>query len=406
MRLPASLSAICLLAACTPAPDRTPSSASSDYLYLWTASADTTQPDFLAVVDVRAGGDRYGDLVATLPVPGRRNGPHHTEHEISLPGQLVANGFATGQTWVFDLSNPVAPSISAQIGDLDGYSHPHSYARLPNGNLLAAFQMRHTPGMEPGGLVEFTPTGQLVRSSSAAGPRVNALVRPYSLVVLPAVDRVVTTTTDMNDGPHLAREVQVWRLSDPALLHTFELPPGPRGDEADYSAEPRLLSDGRTVVVSTFSCGLYLLEGLESDAPSGRLIASFPRSENTWCAIPVVAGSHLLITVPAYPAVVSLDMSDPAQPREVSRLVLSAGDIPHWIALEPSGERVVLTGYGNLLHRVLIARFDAATGALTLDPRFREDGSEVPGIRMDNRTWPHGGTAPGVPHGAVFSRRH
>jgi hypothetical protein len=28
---------------------------SSDYLYLWTASADSTQPDFLAVMDARAG---------------------------------------------------------------------------------------------------------------------------------------------------------------------------------------------------------------------------------------------------------------------------------------------------------------------------------------------------------------
>ena len=36
--------------------------ASSDFLYVWTGSADTTQPDFLAVFDVRPASDRYGRL--------------------------------------------------------------------------------------------------------------------------------------------------------------------------------------------------------------------------------------------------------------------------------------------------------------------------------------------------------
>ena len=224
--------------------------------------------------------DRYGHLVTTLPVPGVANGPHHTEHEMPTDGRLFANGFVTGQTWIFDLGTPEAPRIAAQFGDLDGYSHPHSYIRLANGNVLAAFQMRHDDaGMTPGGLVEITPEGEVVRSSSAFGPGVPRAARTYSLAAVPALDRVVSTTTDMDErNPHLSREVQIWRLSDLTLLHTFELPPGPRGDEADYTAEPRVLSDGHTVVVTTFSCGMYLLDGLEGGTPSGRLVASFPRS--------------------------------------------------------------------------------------------------------------------------------
>ncbi len=35
----------------------------ADYLYLWTASADRTQPDFLAVLDVSERNGRYGRLV-------------------------------------------------------------------------------------------------------------------------------------------------------------------------------------------------------------------------------------------------------------------------------------------------------------------------------------------------------
>jgi hypothetical protein len=54
---------------------------------------------------------------------------------------------------------------------------------------------------------------------------------------------------------------------------------------------------------------------------------------------------------------------------------------------------------------VLIARFDSANGMLALDQRFREEGAAVPGFRMDDKTWPHGGSAKGIPHGAVFSRR-
>jgi hypothetical protein len=389
---------VAVIASCSPgAPDSASRDGTnaSDHLFVWTAGADSTQPDFLAVLDVRAEGDRYGSVVAMRTVPGLRNAPHHTEHEMAGDGLLFANGYVTGQTYIFDLSNAGEPRLAGQFGDLDGYSHPHSYVRLPNGNVLAAFQMRHeAEGLVPGGLVEMTPRGELVRSSSAFGPGVPRGARTYSLVAVPALDRVVSTTTDMDDSnPHLAREVQVWRLSDLALLHTFALPAGPRGDEADYTAEPRLLGDGRTVVVTTFSCGLYLLDGLDGDAPSGRLVASFPRSTDTWCAIPVMSGHHLLITVPSYPAVVSLDLSDPAEPREVARLMLPDGWVPHWLALEPNSRRLVLTGYGALADRVVLLSHDPATGALAIDDRFREEGTTIPGVRVT-----------GVPHGAVFGR--
>lgn len=404
-----ALGPLLALLACAPAGESAPSStpsAGGDYLYLWSASADSTAPDFLAVLDVRPDTGRYGALVTTLPVPGFKNGPHHTEHELAADRQLFANGYGSGRSFIFDLSDPGRPRLSAEFGDLAGLSHPHSFLRLPGGNLLATFQMRHGPsGMAPGGLVELTPGGQVVRSASAEGPGVPTGLRPYSGVVVPALDRVVTTTTDMDpDNPYRANQLQVWRLSDLALLHTITLPPGPAGDEGDLTAEPRLLSDGRTVVVTTFNCALYLMEDLDGDAPAARLVATFPRKDRTYCAIPVIAGRFLLVTVPSGPAVVSLDLSDPANPREASRLTLDEGDVPHWISLAPDTRRLVLTGYGNLRHRVLIATFDSATGAVALDTRFREADSTRAGFSMAGRTWPHGGSAPGIPHGAVFSR--
>jgi hypothetical protein len=389
-----------------PAGATEPPTPSSQYLYLWTASADASQPDFLAVLDVTENGDRYGRLVTTLPVPGRGNGPHHTEHEMPADRQLFANGFTSGQSFVFDLTNPAAPRIVRQFGDVDGYSHPHSFLRLPNGNVLATFQMRHDPAsgaVRTGGIVEMTPAGAEVRSSSADAPGMAAGLRVYSGQVVPAFDRLVTTTTDMHKDDPASRNLQVWRLSDLALVRTFPLPDGPAGNEGTLTAEPRLMPDGKTVLVSTFSCGLYLMEGLDGETPSARLVASFPRRPDTFCAIPVISGHYYLVTVPAWSAVVSLDISDPLSPKEVGRLTLAPQDVPHWIAISPDQRRVVVTGYEALQHRALIARFDPASGKLTLDERFREEGSAEPGFRMDNKTWPHGGNAKGIPHGAVFS---
>ena len=169
------------------------------------------------------------------------------------------------------------------------------------------------------------------------------------------------------------------------------------------TAEPRLLADGKTVLVSTFDCGLYLLTGLDGPSPAGQLVSSFPRKKDTYCAIPIIAGHYYLVTVPAWHAVVSLDISDPAKPREVSRVELGAEDVPHWIAIEPNHRRVVITGYGDLKNRVVMANFDETTGRLTIDERFRDAAATQPGIRMDNKSWAHGGSAPGLPHGAVFS---
>lgn len=380
-------------------------SGGSEYLYLWTGSTDSTAPDFLAVYDVRPDTGRYGALVTTLSVGSARNGPHHSEHELTADRQLFVNGFGSGKSFIFDLRDGSKPRLAGEFTDQAGFSHPHSFLRLPNGNVLATFQMRHdSSGMHPGGLVEMTPGGEVVRSSSASGPGVDEGVRPYSGAIVPALDRIVTSTTDMDSkNPYRANAVQIWRLSDLKLLHTITLPPGPLGDEGNLTAEPRLLADGRTVMVATFNCGLYLLDGIDGATPSARLVAAFPRKERTNCAIPVVAGSYWIATVPSYPAIVSLDISDPAHPREASRLILGEGDVPHWISLEPNQRRLVITGYGQLRTRVLMATFDPATGTLALDQRFRAPGATRPGFDLVG-PWPHGGSAAGRPHGAVFSR--
>lgn len=398
--------ALCVaLAGCRSSRPPEPAAPPPQYLYLWTASSDSTQPDFLAVLDVTEDSVRYGKLVTTLPVPGLRNGPHHTEHTLAADAQLFANGFARGQSFVFDLRDATHPRIAGQFGDAAGFAHPHSFIRMPNGHVLGTFQMQHVDGkMLPGGLVEMTTSGTVVRSSSANAPGVGADLRVYSAAIVPSADRIVSTTTDMDKDTPSSRTLQLWRLSDLSLLRSFTLPDGPLGNEGLLTAEPRLMADGKTLLVSTFNCGLYLVEGIDGDSPSARLVSSFPQKKGTYCAIPAISGHYYLVTVPAWNAVVSLDISDPATPREVSRISLGEGDTPHWISLSPDQRRVVVTGYDGMEHRVVIARFDSTSGQLAIDERFKEDGAREPGYRMDNKTWPHGGSAKGVPHGAVFSR--
>ncbi|HEX4936554.1 MAG TPA: hypothetical protein VFV33_25410 [Gemmatimonadaceae bacterium] len=416
----APLVALTLLCACSPpASDRggtgdtTPAGATSatarEYLYLWTAADDSTQPDFLAVVDVTDGapGDtaRYGSLVTTLPVPGRNNGPHHTEHDLAADRQLFANGFDAGQSFIFDLTDPAKPRLVKQFGDVNGLSHPHTFVRLPNGNVLATFQMTHgARGMRTGGLAELTPAGEVVRSASADTPGADAGLRTYSAGVIPALDRIVTTSTDMHADARASNTLQLWRLSDLALLQSFTLPDGPAGNEGHLTAEPRLMADGKTLLVSTFNCGLYLLSGLDTDRPAGRLVSTFPQKKGAYCAIPAIVGHYYLVTVPALSAVVVLDIADPGAPREVSRMALGEKDEVHWLSVSPDTRRVVVTGYDGMQHRVVLARFDSTTGQIALDPRFRDEGKTAPGFFMDDKTWPHGGSTKGTPHGAVFSR--
>ena len=228
------------------------------------------------------------------------------------------------------------------------------------------------------------------------------LIRPYSLVVVPALDRIVSTNTSMHyksDGE--TRTVQVWRLSDLKLLRTLVLPPGPRGSEQQAPGEARLLADGKTVLVHTFSCGLYQMEGIDTDQPSVRHLKTFDGEQ---CDVPLRIGHYWVQTLSSVHSLSVYDISDLAHIREVSRVTFDDKQKPHWIAADADGRRIVLNSgeYGD--HRLFIVNFDPKTGALTLDGHFRDAGSERPGVSMDGKSWPHGFRGDAYPHGTVFSR--
>jgi hypothetical protein len=379
------------------------------YLYVWAGDADEQESDFLAVIDANAGSKSYGQVVATVPVGAKATMPHHIEYE-SPPGTLLfANGWKAGHSFILDLADPLHPRVAADFKAVAGYSYAHSFARLPNGNILATFQATGDKYAGPGALVELDALGKLVRATSSATRDVPAAINwPYSLAVDPGIDRVITTSTDMGLGANWksppTHHVQIWSMSDLRLLASVPLPESSQGRHNVWPAEPRLLRDG-SVYVNTFTCGLYRLEGLDTAKPSARFVHAFPggMGEHDMCAVPVVYGKYWIQTVGAINGLVVLDASDPAHPREVSRLSLPPNfHMPHWIAADRSTGRVVATGARDSW--VLMLKFDDQTGQLSIDKAFGGRSTEEPGVQFDRAEWPHGKSGKALVHGTVFSR--
>jgi hypothetical protein len=141
-----------------------------------------------------------------------------------------------------------------------------------------------------------------------------------------------------------------------------------------------------TVLVVTNNCGLYRLKNLESE-PTGELVHDF---RGNGCALPVIIDNYWIQSVPPH-SLVTLDISQPAHPKEVSRFELADDELPHWMAREPKGRRVVLTGAGALRGRVLIFRV-GPDGSLRMEPVPVAAGNGKPGIFLG-----------AGPHGVVFS---
>lgn len=374
------------------------------YLYVWTGDPDADDSDFLAVIDAAPGSAGYGEILSTVAV-GRSGGAHHSEHVMPEGDELVVNGFMGGQSWVINVADPLNPVVAATFEGAGPYTKPHSFERAPNGNILSTFQNMNGDTTLAGGLVELDPMGNFVRGSDAADSA-DPELHPYSLAINPEMDRVVTTTTDMHMA-HTGRSVQIWSLSKLELLHTLPLPPGPLGNENEHPAEPRFLPDG-SAIVNTFNCGLYHLTGIDGDKPAARFIGSVPRPLDgvpgmAECSLPVIHGNFWVQTSDPTHSMIVYDISDPTTPSIVDELVFGGDNMPHWLSLEPGGNRIVMTGAGaDLDGMVVLLEIDPVTGQLRVIEGFGRDGDL--GVSMRGGSWPHGNSGPAIPHGAVFSR--
>jgi len=378
--------------------------ASGHYMFAWTGDAAYKGKDFLAVIDADPKSASYGRLVTTVATDQQTMMVHHTEYTMPAGGMLFANDHMAGRTFIFDLLDPLHPKVAASFGDMAGYMHPHSYLRLPNGHVLATFQHAHhgeSQGLgKSGGLVEIDDQGKVIRASGSADPAFpGALLTPYSLIVLPELDRVVSTNSSMHDED-LFRGLtyQVWRLSDLKLLKTAYFDTGEDHYGQISPEEPRLGPDG-SIYVQTLSCGIERITAVDTDKPESRLVHLFPGS---MCGVPTIVGHYLIQSVPATNGLIVLDIADGRKPVEVSRLKLSDIYYPHWTGWDAKTQRLVVSS-NYPKDRVYLLKLDQSTGVLTIDDAFRDTDGQA-GFNFHDREWPHGWKGTGLPHGVVFSR--
>jgi hypothetical protein len=372
------------------------------YLFAWAGDAAHKDNDFLAVIDADPSSPSYGHLVTTLATDQQTMQVHHTEYTMPASGMLFANDHLAGRTFIFDLRDPLHPKIVTSFTDMAGYMHPHSYLRLPNGHVLATFQYaHHGVNEEPigmtGGLVEIDDQGNVIRSASNADPAfAGALLTPYSLVVLPELDRVVSTNSSMHAEQIFAGVTyQVWRLSDLKLLKTAYFDVGENRYAQISPEEPRLGPDG-SIFVQTLGCGLERITGVNTDAPRSELVYTFP---GNWCGVPTIVGHYLVQSAGATHGLIVLDIANAAKPVEVSRLKLSDTYLPHWTGWDPKTQRVVVTSSmtpGAPVERLYLLKLDLVTGTLTLDDSFRDTDGKI-GFNFADREWPTDGRGQACP---------
>ncbi len=378
-------------------------------MFAWAGDVAQKGNDFLAVIDADPKSPTYGHLVTTLPTDQPTMQPHHTEYVMPASEMLFANDHKAGRTFIFDLRDPLHPKTAASFTDMDGYMHPHSYLRLPNGHVLATFQhaqhdmsdMGRVPAARTGGLVEIDDHGKVIRSASSADPAFpEALLTPYSLVVLPELDRVVSTNSSMHfEDIFRGLTYQVWRLSDLKLLKTAYLDEGTAPYARTSPEEPRLGPDG-AVYVQTLACGLERITDIDKPEPKSQLVYSFPAS---FCGVPTIVDHYLVQSIVYLHSVIVLDISNGTTPVEVSRVKFAENYFPHWTGWDAKSKRIVVTSNGTGDSRLYLLKLDSTNGHLAIDEGFRDTDGK-PGFKFADRDWPHGWKGSGIPHGVVFSR--
>lgn len=411
------------LVACTPsAADKTPAAGTdSPYLLVFAADDDMKESDFLAVFDVGAGSDQRGKVVATTPLGLTMAMPHHMEYVLPPKGEpLFVNAHAHERTLLVDVGQPLAPKILKSFSPPAPLRYPHDISRTPTGTRLVGFLRSEGESIDTaetakpgnsGGIAEYSANGELMRTAMAGNAQ-GKPVRPYAFALLEDIDRLVVTSAPMMEEVS-ADVVQVYRYSDFTLLKTLELPPG-RGSGGVVVAGseragfgPRVLPDG-SVFFNSYGCAFYRLSDIASAEPRLQTLFALdtpaPRTASAIrgsCGIPVVFGNYWINPSGDLHAVVVLDITDPSNPREVSRLTTPDTFNPHWLARDPQSNRLVLGAELGGEEGYYLLRFDEKTGTLSFDAALNGEGR--PGyLSLANQTWPHGATGKAWGHAALF----
>ena len=381
------------------------------YLAIWAGPQEHMQgekvmtpigPSFVAIIDADTASPAYGSIVTSAPIGDMAMMPHHMEYVFPRGGVVFADDYTAGRAFLIDLRDPKTPKRVRAMDGVAGFEKPHSFARLANDHVIATLQYGNgmKPG-NPGGIAEFNADGKLLRSASSADSSMpGARIRNYGVEVLPAIDRVITTSAPM-DTEHTANTVQLWRLSDFKLLKTIAMPKVANDSVDQQPFEVRALPDGKSVMLNSYLCGMYHVT-VDNETPRVELVDALRSPPETGCSVPVIVGHYWVIPVAYGRRVVSLDISDPAHAKQVAELKTDSTFLPHWLSADPGSDRIVMVGQDDGEPRVTIIRLNQATGALAWDDRFHDDDKTKHGVSFARTDWPHGRAEHVVPHGALF----
>lgn len=181
-----------------------PATGPSRYLYVWagTGTDSTRGIDMMTVIDADPKSPTYGAVRAAVTVDTAGSMPHHTEFTAPRNGVLAANDYAGDKSYLVDFGAPEMPRLAGRLDRVPGGRQLHSFERLDNGHLLATVQF--STGSDtghPGALAEFDEHGKLLRtawSHDSAFP--GARIRTYALAVVKSADRIVTTSSPMDEN--------------------------------------------------------------------------------------------------------------------------------------------------------------------------------------------------------------
>jgi hypothetical protein len=413
----------CFVVACGSGQPLGSTSDASPYLLVFAGDRDEKEEDFFAVVDLRPGSRTVAQVVASVPIGMRGSMPHHTEYELPPPGELLfANAHHHEATLLINTSNALNPVVERTIQPPRPFRFGHDFARLPNGNLILGYLRSEGPSPKSGddllpgghgGIAEYSPRGEYIRSASAAVEGNDEPIRTYAIVPMLEIDRIITTSAPMLED-HVADVVQIWRYSDLTLLHTIQVPDGRTADgtplpgAARFPFGPRRLADG-SIFLNSYACGFYRLSNIASDSPVLSNVYTLqvpeptePNSIRGACGIPVVIGQYWIMPVGRAHTIVVLDISDPVKPREVSRLDTPGDFNPHWLAKDPRSNRLVVGAELGGEQGMFVLTFDSAIGRLQFDPTIRSPDGRAGYIDLEAQNWPHGSSGPAWGHAALF----
>ena len=421
----------------------------SPYLFIYAGDYDRKDADFLAILDVDPDSPTFGQPLFSLTTGLTDSMPHHMEYVPPPPGEpLFMNAHHDEASLVVDISNLPSLGISKSFTPPPPFRFPHDYSRTEAGTRLVGFLRSETPDIETetgatlkdepfsesicrarpgafeggyhGGIAEYSASGELLRSVSAAVDTLDKAVRPYAFAQLPDVDRFVVTSAPMTETSW-AEVLQIYRYSNFQLLHTLPMPAGEIvSSDNKWKAKAtgfglQGLDDG-SVFLNSYECSFYHLTRIETDDPKIERVFSVKTDQSDHaphaCGIPVLVKDFWVQPVGKSNRVVVLDIADPDNPKEVFRLETPDDFRPHWLSKDPQSNRLVLGAELGGEQGFYVLRIDEKTGALDFDDNFqgRKPGflfsSRTPGyISLDRDEWPHGDTGGAWGHAGLFLDR-